>query len=103
MNHAFAKGRESADIDPDGIVTVDYQDGAETFRAADGMVPCRFKIGDKVKRSSYSDPAETVERIEWVRTVWHSIEPYWAISTDMSSGPQAGYVRVEKGDGDVRR
>ena len=57
-----------------------------------GEVPCRFAVGDKVRRSEYStDRVETVENVEWVREVWHGIEPYWHVNTDCSGGSQAGY------------
>lgn len=57
-----------------------------------GEVLCRFKVGDKVRRSEYTtDCVEVVERVEWHTEVWHSIEPYWHVDTDCSSGSQAGY------------
>lgn len=62
-----------------------------------GEVPCRFKVGDKVRRSEYiTDRVETVEDARWIRKVWHSIEPYWHISTDCTGGPQAGYWMHEE-------
>ena len=78
-------------------VVVDFPSGPTSYRAATGEVPCRFEVGDKVITCGEgTGPIETVEKIEWVWTVWHSIEPYWRVETDLSGGPQAGYVKAER-------
>lgn len=97
LNAAFVAGRESAEIEPDGVTTIDSSEGSEEYEAAIGVVPRRFKAGDKVARRSKENPVEVVEKVEWIREVWHSIEPYWKVLTDTSSGGQAGYVMIEPG------
>jgi len=78
-----------------GKVKISYPDCSIEFEAADGVVPCRFTVGDKV-RSSGHEVLETVERVCWIRDVWHGVEPYWRIDTDCSSAPQSLYCVYKK-------
>ena len=93
----------NADMAENDGVVVDYGDGLEMrFQfVPEGVVPCRFAVGDLVRGSRhFTDRIETVEKVEWVREVWHSCEPYWRIATDCSGGSQRNYwlhAKAEKG------
>jgi len=76
------------------MTAIDSLDGRVTYDVPEGAVPCRFTLGDRVMQRNNGGITETVERIKWVREVWHSLEPYWRIETDRSGGSQVGYVKV---------
>jgi hypothetical protein len=83
-------------------VHIDSQGGVMSFLGeAVGHVPSRFSPGDKVytyisgKGVPVGRGVEIVLSVEWIPDVWHTLEPYWWVKTNRTSGPQTGYILAD--------